>query len=242
MLYLHQFTTDEDTGMAESTFSDIGACAFDAYGTLFDVHSAVNACRDDIGDNADRLSELWRQKQLQYTWLRSLMKQHVDFWQVTGDALDYAMNATGTTDMALRARLLELYLTLDAYPDVVETLESLKAAKMKTAILSNGSMTMLIAAAKSAGIFPLLDMILSVDQVDVFKPDPAVYQLAVDKLKLPASQISFQSSNGWDAHCGAAFGFQVAWINRFGQPAENLPGTPQAELENLAALPKLLGL
>lgn len=228
--------------MTENSFADIGACAFDAYGTLFDVHSAVNVCRDDIGPVADQLSEIWRQKQLQYTWLRSLMKQHADFWQVTSDALDYAMGATGVTDMALRTRLMELYLTLDAYPDVVETLERLKDAKMKTAILSNGSMTMLIAAAKSAGIFPLLDMILSVDKVGVFKPDPATYQMAVDGLSLPASRISFQSANGWDAYCGAAFGFNVAWINRFGQPAENLPGAPDAELKNLAALPGLLGL
>ena len=228
--------------MTENAFADIGACAFDAYGTLFDVHSAVNACRDDIGEDADKLSELWRQKQLQYTWLRSLMKQHADFWQVTGDALDYAMGATGIEDMALRTRLMELYMTLEAYPDVVETLERLKAAKMKTAILSNGSMTMLIAGAKNAGIFMLLDMILSVDRVGVFKPDPATYQMAVDELNLPASGISFQSANGWDASCGAAFGFNVAWINRFGQPAENLPGAPNAELKDLAALPGLLGI
>lgn len=228
--------------MTDNSFSDIGGCAFDAYGTLFDVHSAVDACRDDIGPDADRLSELWRQKQLQYTWLRSLMRQHADFWRVTADALEHAMGATGITDMALRARLMELYLTLDPYSDVVETLERLKAAKMKTAILSNGSMTMLVAAAKSAGIYLLLDMILSVDRVGVFKPDPAAYQMAVDGLKLPAARIAFQSANGWDASCGAAFGFNVAWINRFGQTAENLPGKPQAELENLAALPALLGL
>ena len=228
--------------MTENANSDIGACVFDAYGTLLDVHSAVNACRDDIGAAADKLSELWRQKQLQYTWLRSLMRQHADFWQVTGDALDYAMGATGMTDLGLRTRLMELYMTLEAYPDVVEALEQLKAAKMKTAILSNGSMTMLVAAAKSAGIFSLIDMILSVDQVGVFKPDPATYQMAVDELKLPASRISFQSANGWDAACGAAFGFNVTWINRFGQPAENLPDAPQAELKNLAALPDLLGI
>jgi 2-haloacid dehalogenase len=228
--------------MTEKPFSEIGACAFDAYGTLFDVHSAVNACRDDIGEAADTLSDLWRQKQLQYTWLRSLMRQHADFWQVTADALDYAMGATGITDPALRARLMELYMALDAYPDVVETLERLKAAKMKIAILSNGSMTMLVSAAKNAGIFTLVDTILSADQAGVFKPDPAVYQLAVDELKLPASQISFQSANGWDAYCGAAFGFDVAWINRFGQPPESLPGAPHAELKNLAALPELLGI
>ena len=146
------------------------------------------------------------------------------------------------TDLGLRTRLMELYMTLEAYPDVVEALEQLKAAKMKTAILSNGSMTMLVAAAKSAGIFSLIDMILSVDQVGVFKPDPATYQMAIDELKLPASQISFQSANGWDAACGAALGFNVTWINRFGQPAENLPGAPQAELKNLAALPDLLGI
>ena len=228
--------------MADPKFSDIGACVFDAYGTLFDFNSAVDACRDAIGDKADALSATWRQKQLQYTWLRSLMRRHEDFWHVTGEALDFAMNEAGIDDMALRARLMELYLSLEVYPDVVETLQRLKDGGMKTAILSNGSKTMLFSAAKSAGVFRLFDAILSVDQVGVFKPDPAVYQYAVDELKLPAERISFQSSNGWDAHGAATFGFRVAWINRFGQPVEMLPGEPDAVLDSLGALPGLLGL
>ncbi len=228
--------------MADPKFSDIGACVFDAYGTLFDFNSAVNACRDAIGDKADTLSATWRRKQLEYTWLRSLMRRHEDFWHVTGDALDFAMRDAGIDDLALRARLMELYLSLDAYPDVVETLQRLKDGGMKTAILSNGSLTMLFSSAKSAGVLRLFDAILSVDQVGVFKPDPAVYQYAADTLKLTADRISFQSSNGWDA-CGAAvFGFRVAWINRFGQPAEMLPGEPDAVLDSLGALPDLLGL
>ncbi len=228
--------------MADPKFSDIGACVFDAYGTLFDFNSAVDACRDEIGDKADALSATWRRKQLEYTWLRSLMRRHEDFWRVTGEALDFAMQDSGIDDLALRARLMELYLSLDAYPDVVETLQRLKDGGMKTAILSNGSLTMLFSAAKSAGVLRLFDAILSVDQVGVFKPDPAVYQYAADTLKLTADRISFQSSNGWDACGAAAFGFRVAWINRFGQPAEMLPGEPDAVLDSLGALPELLGL
>jgi len=137
---------------------------------------------------------------------------------------------------------MELYLSFETYPEVTDTLKHLKDGGVKTAILSNGSMTMLVAAVKSAGIFDLLDMILSVDDVGVFKPDPAVYQFAVDRLKLAPERISFQSSNAWDASGAAAFGFRVAWINRFEQPTELLPGIPQAELRTLAELPSLLGL
>ncbi len=226
--------------MTTPAFEDIGACVFDAYGTLFDFNSAVDRCRDAIGPRADELSALWRQKQLQYTWLRSLMGRFEDFWQVTGGALDYAMNEVGLADPALRARLMQLYLELETYPDVRKPLETLKEAGLKTAILSNGSSTMLVAAVKNAGLDDVVDSILSVDRVGIFKPHPTVYQIAVDELKLPANRISFQSANGWDANGGGAFGFRVVWINRFGQPAEILPGELHAELTTLEDLPLLV--
>ena len=228
--------------MSNAQFNDIGACVFDAYGTLFDVHSAVERCRDKLGNKADPLSATWRQKQLQYTWLRSLMGKYEDFWTVAGDALDFALASVEIDDPPLRAELMQLYLELDPYPEVLETLAALKDAKFKTAILSNGSLSMLVSAVKSAGVSKLIDSVLSVDKVGIFKPHPSVYQLAVDELDVPARRISFQSANAWDASGAAAFGFRVAWINRFGQLSEALPGEPQAELGSLAELPKLLGL
>ena len=213
--------------MTDPRFEGIEACVFDAYGTLFDVHSAAARMKDDLGENAEAMSDLWRMKQLQYTWLRSLMGRHVDFWQVTGDALDYAMSALDMEDAGLRAQLMELYLQLGAYPEVADVLTELKDGGKKTAILSNGEPSMLIAAAKNAGIYKLLDGIYSVESVGVFKPHPSVYQLAADKLKVTPNDISFQSSNGWDAHAAGAFGFRVAWVNRFEQPVENLPAAPR---------------
>ena len=228
--------------MTDPSFEEVEACVFDAYGTLFDVHSAAGRLRDELGDKADEMSILWRQKQLEYTWLRSLMGRHEDFWQVTGDALDYAMGKTGIDNPGLRAKLMEMYLQLDAYPEVRETLERLKDGGKKTAILSNGSPSMLIAAAKSAGIYSALDSILSVETVGIFKPHPSVYQIAVDELRAAPGHISFQSSNGWDAHGAGAFGFVVAWVNRFGQPKERLPAAPHVEIGSLSELPPLLGL
>jgi 2-haloacid dehalogenase len=219
----------------------IRACVFDAYGTLFDVHSAVGRLRAQVGDRADALSELWRTKQLEYSWLRALMGRHVDFWQVTGDALDYALARIGV-DPAVRAPLLEAYLTLDAYPEVPEVLRRLRAGGLKTVILSNGEPKMLDAGARSAGIEGLLDAILSVEAVGVFKPAPRVYQLAVDRLGVPADAIAFQSSNGWDVHGAACFGFRPVWINRQGAPRERLPGAHEHELSDLRDLPALLGL
>ena len=227
--------------MTAPGFDDIGACVFDAYGTLFDFNSAVDRCRDRIGDRADELSALWRQKQLQYTWLRSLMGRFVDFWHVTGEALDHSMKVVGLDDPALRAELMQLYLSLEPFPDAGDCLERVKQAGTKTAILSNGSMTMLVAAVKNAGFDGLIDAIYSVDRTEIFKPYHSVYQMPVDDLKLPAQRICFLSANGWDAHGGAAFGFRVAWINRYHQTAEVLPGDIQAELASLAELPPLLG-
>ncbi|PPR09691.1 MAG: (S)-2-haloacid dehalogenase 4A [Alphaproteobacteria bacterium MarineAlpha11_Bin1] len=226
--------------MSDPSFSEVKACVFDAFGTLFDVHSAANRMKDELGENVDKLSEMWRFKQLQYTWLRSLMGQHEDFWQVTGDALDYSMRALDMSDDSLRAKLMELYLQLDAYPEVVDVLTRLKDGGKKTAILSNGEPSMLVAAAKNANIYSLLDKVLSVEKVGIFKPHPSTYQIAVDELKFPANHICFQSSNCWDAHGAAAVGFMVTWVNRFEQPHENLPSKPHAEIKTLSDLLPLL--
>ena len=228
--------------MTDGAFQDIGACVFDAYGTLFDVHSAAHRAAEDLGEDMGPVSNLWRDKQLQYTWLRSLMGAHADFWQVTGEALDFALAAHGIHDPALRERLMELYLTLEAYPDVVPTLEKLRTTGKTTAILSNGAPGMLQAAVETAGLGSHLDAVLTVEDVGIYKPDPRVYQLAVDRLETPAGRICFVSTNGWDA-CGAAhFGFRVAWMNRFNQQPERLPVVPAAVIESLDALPGLLGL
>ena len=218
------------------------ALVFDAYGTLYDVHSVVRRCEALFPGKGTELSRLWRAKQLEYTWLRSLMGAYVDFWQVTGDGLDYALGSLGLDEAGLKERLMSAYLELGVYPEVPGMLRALKAAGMRTAILSNGEPAMLAAAVRNAGIESLLDAVLSVDSVGVYKPDKAVYRLAVDRLGVPARRISFQSSNAWDAAGAAHFGFRVAWINRFGQAQERLPAAPDAELRSLAELPPLLGL
>jgi 2-haloacid dehalogenase len=217
----------------------IRACVFDAYGTLFDVHSAVGRLRPQIGAHADELSQLWRTKQLEYSWLRALMGRHADFWQVTGDALDYALARTGV-GASVREPLMQAYLALQAYPEVADVLRQLRAAGLKLAILSNGAPAMLAAAVDNAGIGALLDAVLSVEEVGVFKPDPRVYRLAVDQLSLRPDQVAFQSSNAWDVHGAACFGLRPVWINRFGAPDERLPGGPEHQLRDLSGLPGLL--
>jgi 2-haloacid dehalogenase len=227
---------------AHARFSDIGACVFDAYGTLFDFNTAATRHRDELGERAERLSALWRTKQLEYTWLRSLMGAYVDFWQVTGEALDYALDALGLERPGLHERLMSAYLALGTYPEVPAMLRALKNAGLRTAILSNGEPGMLNAAVDKAGLALLVDAVLSVDSLGVYKPHPAVYRLAADRLGLPARRISFQSSNAWDAAGAAHAGLRVAWVNRFGQKPERLPARPDAELRSLAELTVLLGL
>lgn len=227
--------------MNKGPLSGVKACVFDAYGTLFDFAAAARSCRDVLGDNADKLTALWRDKQLQYTWLRAAQGRHADFWQVTGDALDFALETLGIAKPELRARLMQLYLTLESFPEVPDVLRQLKRAGLQTAILSNGSPKMLDAAVKGANLEGLLDAVLSVEEVGVYKPHPRVYQLAVDRLGLPARCIAFQSSNAWDAYAASAFGMQVVWCNRYGQRAERLPGAPDREVKSLAELPILLG-
>ncbi|GAB4347719.1 MAG: haloacid dehalogenase type II [Gammaproteobacteria bacterium] len=228
--------------MNDSPLGGIEVCVFDAYGTLFDVHAAAAQCRDALGDRADTMSTIWRDKQLQYTWLRTLMHRYVDFWQVTGDALDFALERVGIDDAALRDRLMDIYRTLSAYPEVPRMLERLRDAGMKTAILSNGAPSMLDSAVDNAGISGLLDAVLSVEALGVYKPDPRVYQMASDHFRVAPPAVCFLSSNAWDISGAATFGFSAVWVNRTGQPAERLPGTPVAQLTSLETLPELLNL
>jgi len=195
-----------------------------------------------LGDKTDTLAALWRDKQLQYTWLRGLQGRHADFWQVTGDALDYALETLAIEKVGLRDRLMNLYLALDAFPEVPDMLRRLKQAGMPTAILSNGAPKMLDAIVRGAKLEALLDAVLSVEEVGVFKPHPKVYQLAVDRLGVPEAAIAFQSSNAWDAHAASAFGMKVVWCNRYGQRRERLPGAPDREVKTLAELPALVGV
>lgn len=227
-------------GVEATPLSGIEACVFDAYGTLFDFAAASKECKDVPAGMTERLTVAWRDKQLQYTWLRALQGHHVDFWQVTGDALAFALSTLEINKPKLHDRLMELYLTLAPFPEVPAMLKALKSAGLRTAILSNGSPAMLEAAVRGAQIGDLIDHVLSVEDVGVYKPHPKVYQLAVDRLGLPASAISFQSSNAWDAYAASAYGMKVVWCNRYGQRHERLPGQPDVEIRSLSELPGIV--
>ncbi|MCP1336121.1 haloacid dehalogenase type II [Hyphomicrobiales bacterium FT118] len=230
-----------DTG-PDTRFARTRVAVFDAYGTLFDVAAAARHLADEIGPQWQTLSAVWREKQLQYTWLRAVMNRHTDFWSVTRDGLDYALETADLGgDAGLRQRLLDLYWQLDAYPEVPEVLRALKRKGIATAILSNGSPDMLAAAVESAGIGPLLDDVISVEDAGVFKPDFSVYRLASDRMAAFPPDIAFFSSNGWDAAGAAAFGFAVCWVNRAGAPQERLPWTPDRVVADLTPLPSFLG-
>lgn len=227
----------------KTRLADISACVFDAYGTLLDFSSAVRNSRAAKLPNADALIQLWRLKQLEYTWLRSLMGRFADFWHVTGESLDYAMETLGIDDPALRAELMQLFLQLEPYPEAVETLKRLKTAGVKTAILSNGSVTMLAAGVSSARLREHLDAVVSVDEVGTYKPSPAVYARAVERVGAAAAKnVCFLSSNPWDAHGGQTFGFRAVWVNRNKLAHDRLPGTPEFTVASLADVPGLLGL
>jgi len=215
------------------------ACVFDAYGTLFDYASAAARFVESLGPRWELLSTIWREKQLQYTWLRTIQDKHADFWRVTGDALDFALEALGIEAAGLRGKLMDAYWRLDAFPEVPDVLERLKRKRTKTAILSNGSPEMLRSAVSRAGLTGLLDEVLSVEEVGVYKPHPKVYQLAVDRLRMPRESISFLSSNAWDAWAASAFGMRVVWCNRYAQPGERLPGLPEHQVASLRDLPFL---
>jgi 2-haloacid dehalogenase len=219
----------------------IKACVFDAYGTLFDVHAPIQKVAAEIGPKADEVSRLWRQKQLEYTWLRSLMGVHTDFWHVTGDALDYALQVHGIDEPGLKDEILVFYLKLDPYPDAREALKALRSRGLRTAILSNGSPSMLDSAVRSAGFEKLLDMVLSVEDVGIYKPSRRVYRHALQKLVLhDAPSICFVSANTWDAQAAAQFGFQAVRVDRFGLPDDRIPGKPAATIKSLAELAALL--
>jgi len=226
--------------MNERQLHGIDACVFDAYGTLFDFNSAASAARDELGDDWQRLSDLWRLKQLQYTWLRGLAQHHADFWQVTGDALAFALATLQIERAGLRERLMKLYLELSTYPEVPAMLHQLKSRGMQLAILSNGTPDMLAAVVGNSALDEVFDAVLSVEEVGVYKPHPAVYGLAAERLGIAPSRICFLSSNGWDAYSAKAFGFRVLWCNRFGQAPERIPETPDGEIADLSVLPAML--
>jgi 2-haloacid dehalogenase len=225
-----------------SDLSGVSACVFDAYGTLFDLASAAAACEAVPAERRAALSALWRDKQLQYAWLRSLQGRYVDFWQVTGDALDYSLDALALAGPGLREELMGLYRRLAAFAEVPGVLRALRGAGYTTGILSNGSPEMLAEAVAAAGLDGLFDAVLSVDALRVFKTDRRVYQYALDRLGVAAGEVLFLSSNGWDAYAASDFGMRVAWCNRSGLPRERLPGAPDFEIRALAELPALLGV
>jgi 2-haloacid dehalogenase len=215
------------------------AFVFDAYGTLFDVHAAIGRHRTAAGPEAERFSELWRLKQLEYSWTLTLSGQYVDFWTLTQRALDYAFARVPSVDRTLRAQLLEAYHKLDAYPDARDTLAALKARGLATAILSNGSPAMLNAAVGASGMAQLLDATLSVDAVRMYKPRPEVYALVTARFALRPQQVAFVSSNRWDVMGAAAFGFRPLWVNRSGMPDEYTDRPPLRVLPGLSALATL---
>ena len=222
----------------------IKACIFDAYGTLFDVAAAAREAAAEPGREAfakvwQKVATDWRLKQLQYTWLRAVADAHTDFWEVTQNGLDWALEASKLDDPELRERLLALYWELSAYPEVPAMLAALKSAGYQTAILSNGSPDMLAGAVDSAGVGEFLDDVLSVEDVGVFKPHASVYQMVPDRFDCGADEVLFVSSNGWDAAAAAGFGFRCVWGNRAGEPMDRLPWTPDKVLSDLTTIPEL---
>ena len=215
---------------------DISVYVFDAYGTLFDVHSAVARYAQEIGPQAERMSDLWRSKQLEYTWTRTLMGAYLDFATLTELSLDYAAQRCGGISPDLRARLLDAYRELDAFPDVAPTLQKLRAKGFATAILSNGTPALLNAAMAASGLTGLIDACLSVDEIMTYKTAPEAYRMVLERFGLRPGQVSFQSSNRWDIAGAQRFGFQTVWVNRTGQPDE-YPDLPARRIvTTLAAL------
>jgi 2-haloacid dehalogenase len=225
-----------------ATLEGTEICVFDAYGTLFDFNSAVARHRDAIGPKADALSDMWRSKQIQYTWLRNSMGAYAKFWQVTGEALEHCLAAHGIENPNIRDKLLGAYLALDPFAEVPATLDVLKRAGIRLAILSNGNPEMLdpmVAASTLAGRF---EAVLSVDAAGIFKPDPRVYRLVEARCGVKPNKVCFLSSNCWDAHGAAHFGFSTVWVNRAGAPDDRLPGALAGQIQDLSHLPALLGV
>ena len=209
---------------------------FDAYGTLFDVHAAIARHRDKVGPDADRISAMWRTKQLEYSWTLTLAGHYADFWILTERALDYALSFAAGADKSLKATLLDAYFKLDAFPDARVALKSLKAKGYKTGILSNGSPAMLKGAVEAARIGPDLDAVLSVDTLKMFKPRPEVYSLVTKEFRCRPDDVTFVSSNRWDVMAGVSVGFRGLWVNRAKLPDEYADFPPARTLSDLSAL------
>ncbi len=212
---------------------------FDAYGTLFDVHAAIARFRADAGPDADRMSEIWRGKQLEYTWTLTLAGHYTDFWALTERALDHALARVPSVPKALRPKLLDAYFQLDAFPDARAALRALKAKGHRTGILSNGSPNMLKGAVDAANVGGDLDAVLSVDVLKMFKPRPEVYRLVTDHYQCKPSEVNFVSSNRWDMMAGTSVGFRSLWVNRSKMPDEYLDFPPQQTMSDLSALATL---
>jgi len=223
----------------------ITTCIFDAYGTLFDVNAAARDVAKEPGQAQlaavwGTLSADWRAKQLEYSWLRAISGNHIPFWQVTQDALDWAMENNGLRDNALRAKLLSVYKELPAFPEVPAMLKALKEKDMNIAILSNGSPEMLVNAVRSAGIGEYLDDVLSVEEVQIYKPHRLVYDMVWDRFDVPQTEVLFASSNGWDVAGASGYGFGTVWVNRTDAPQDRLWAAPHRTLKDLKSIPELV--
>ena len=219
---------------------EIKACIFDAYGTLFDVNSACRELSKEVGHNWESLASLWRLRQVEYTWLRNSMNEYIDFWQITSDALDYAMETLEIENIKLKQDLLALYLKLEAYPEVKDLLKKLKQKGFKTGILSNGSIKMLNSAVDNANIRDLLDEILSVEECEIYKPSKKVYDLVEKNMKVKKENVMFFSSNAWDMHAASNYGFNTIWVNRFNAKLERLPGKPNNIVNSLEKIDQII--
>ena len=218
---------------------NIKAIIFDAYGTLFDVNSAAEKCKDKIGDKWEGFANFWRTTQLEYTWLRSLMKRHKDFWQITEDSLDKSMK-TFNIDFTMKNELLNLYKILSPFKEVPETLKKLKERNLKLAILSNGTPSLLAQLVKSNNIDNLFDDLFSIEEVGIYKPDAKVYDLPIKKYKIEKSQVAFLSANTWDVSGGGNYGYQAIWVNRNNNIFDNLDYKPINQIKNLSELINLI--
>jgi 2-haloacid dehalogenase len=219
----------------------IQACVFDAYGTLFNVSAPVEKLAGTIGEKAPDVAKLWRQKQLEYTWLRSLMGTHADFWHVTRDALDYVLEVYAITEPGLADELMTLYLKLDAYEEVASALQAIRAKGKRCAILSNGSPSMLESAVRHAGLEKIFEHVLSVEDVGIYKPSRRVYRLAMQRMHIQdAPSICFVSANSWDAQAAAQFGYQVVKVARVPGFDDRIPGKPAAVIADLSKLVELV--
>jgi len=214
---------------------DIKAIVFDAYGTLFDVNSAAEKCKGKIGDKWEGFANFWRTTQLEYTWLRSLMKRHKDFWQITEDSLDKSMKAF-KIDISMKSELLNLYKVLSPYPEVKEVLKKLKEKECRIAILSNGTPTLLKELVKSNNLENIFDDIFSIEEVGIYKPDSKVYDIPIKKYQIKTDKVAFLSANTWDVSGGGNYGYNAIWVNRNNNIFDNLDFKPKSEINNLTQL------